>query len=416
MKINCSYTELVEVHKLIPNPKNPNVHPQKQIDRLAEIISFQGQRHPVIVSLRSGFVVVGHGRLAAIKKLGWEKVAVDYQDFENEAQEYAFVVADNAISEWATLDLSLVNAELGDLGPDFNLDQLGIENFKLEPAEKLAPHNGDDDHVPDVVHPITCKGDVWLLGENKRLMCGDSTMIDNLEKLFNGSRAHVTFTSPPYNAGKNIRGNFYENDSDDKDQNDYTQFLNDFTTNALLFTDFAFVNLQLLESNKKSLIEYQMSNIENLKDILIWNKKQYPPHINKGTFGCKWEYVFCFGQNGKGRAFPCEWQGKFSNVIETENNSGNEFAKEHRAGFPVAFPMWLLEKMDFAKSVYDPFMGTGTTFIAAERLNIGAFGMELDEKYCDIIIKRWEGFTQQKARLESTGQTYEELKIERERR
>lgn len=415
MKFNCSYDALVEVHQLVPNPKNPNVHPESQVERLAQILQYQGQRHPVIVSKRSGFIVVGHGRLMAIKKLGWEKCAVNYQDFENEAQEYSFVVSDNAIAEWATLDLSAINNELGDLGPDFDIDLLGIENFKLDPAEILPPGAAEDD-VPNVEHAITCKGDVWLLGENKRLLCGDSTMIDDVGKLFNGSRADITFTSPPYNAGKNIRGNFYENDSDDKNQNDYTQFLHDFTSNALMYSDFVFVNLQLLESNKKSLIEYQAVMVDNLKDVLIWNKKQYPPHINKGTFGCKWEYVFCFGQESKGRAFPCSWQGKFPNVIETENNSGNEFAKEHRAGFPVAFPVWLIEKMDFAKTVYDPFMGTGTTFIAAEKLNLGAFGMELDEKYCDIIIKRWEAFSNKKAILESTGQTYDELKEERNNR
>lgn len=139
MKINCSYDELVELHKIIPNPKNPNKHPEKQIERLAKIIDYQGQRHPVIVSKRSGFVVVGHGRLEAIKKLGWEKCAVNFQDFKDEAEEYAFIVSDNAIAEWAELDLSAINTEMLDLGPDFDVDLLGLENFTIEPADAELP-------------------------------------------------------------------------------------------------------------------------------------------------------------------------------------------------------------------------------------------------------------------------------------
>jgi Fe-S-cluster formation regulator IscX/YfhJ len=135
MKINCSHDELVDLHKIIPNPKNPNNHPENQIERLAKLIDYQGQRHPIIVSKRSGFVVAGHGRLAAIQKLQWEKAAVNYQDFESEAQEYAFIVSDNAISEWAELDLSEINKEMLDLGPDFDLDFLGLKDFVVDLAE-----------------------------------------------------------------------------------------------------------------------------------------------------------------------------------------------------------------------------------------------------------------------------------------
>lgn len=137
MKFNCSYTELVDIHKLVAHPKNPNKHTPEQIDRLAKIIDFQGQRHPVIVSKTSGFIVAGHGRLQSMQKLGWEKVAVDYQEFENEAQEYAFLVADNAIAEWSALDLSQINIDFLELGPELDLDQLGIRDFVVEPIEKL---------------------------------------------------------------------------------------------------------------------------------------------------------------------------------------------------------------------------------------------------------------------------------------
>lgn len=148
MKFRCSYTEAVEIHKLQPNPKNPNKHPEKQIDRLAEIIDYQGQRSPIIVSKRSGFIVKGHGRLEAIKKLGWKKAAVDYQDYENEAQEYADIVADNAIAEWAELDISQINQDFTDLGPDLDLEMLGLKQFTLDPLEDIDMDDSKSDDGP----------------------------------------------------------------------------------------------------------------------------------------------------------------------------------------------------------------------------------------------------------------------------
>jgi hypothetical protein len=127
----------VEVGSLKENPKNPNKHPEDQIERLAEIIRYQGFRHPIIVSNQSGFIVVGHGRLMAAKKLALTKVPVQFQDFESPEQEYAFVVSDNAVAGWADLDLSLINLELENLGPDFDIDLLGLKDFTLDVSDKI---------------------------------------------------------------------------------------------------------------------------------------------------------------------------------------------------------------------------------------------------------------------------------------
>ena len=200
-KINTAFQELIDIKspKIIPHPDNMNKHPKEQIERLAKLIQYQGQRHPIIISKRSGFIVAGHGRWEAMKLLAktdnWDQIAVDYQDFESEAQEYAFMTSDNAIAEWAELDLSAVNTKMLDLGPDFDVDLLGIKDFVIEPIEKFEPQ-ADEDEVPDVVHPITRRGDIWLLG-NHRLMCGDSTMIDDVEKLMNGEKFFV-YADPPY--------------------------------------------------------------------------------------------------------------------------------------------------------------------------------------------------------------------------
>lgn len=135
--IKCAYTELVDVSKLVPNPKNNNKHPKNQIERLAKIIDFQGQRAPVVVSNRSGFIVKGHGRLEAIKFLGWDKCAVDYQDYESEAQEYADMIADNQIATWAEFDNDMLLEELPNLEIDTDmLGMLDMPNINAEDNEQ----------------------------------------------------------------------------------------------------------------------------------------------------------------------------------------------------------------------------------------------------------------------------------------
>lgn len=147
MKFNCAYTELVDIHKLVQNPKNNNHHPKEQIDRLAKIIDYQGQRSPIVVSNRSGFIVKGHGRLEAIRKLGWGKAAVDYQDYESEAQEYADMTADNQIAMWAEFDNNMLMSEIPELG-DMDLDMLGMKDLKLDIDEVGMPELASGEKSP----------------------------------------------------------------------------------------------------------------------------------------------------------------------------------------------------------------------------------------------------------------------------
>ena len=129
--------KIVDIHSLILNPKNNNTHPKEQIERLEKLIKYQGFRNPVVVSNRSGFVVAGHGRIEAAKNIGFTEVPAMYQDFENEAEEYAYLTSDNAIQSWSALDLSKVNSEMLDFGPEFDIDLLGIKDFAIEPIEKF---------------------------------------------------------------------------------------------------------------------------------------------------------------------------------------------------------------------------------------------------------------------------------------
>lgn len=136
MEVQCAHTELVDIGTLIPNPRNPNKHPQAQIKLLAKIMKHQGWRSPIIVSTRSGFIVKGHGRLAAAQLNGWVKAPVDRQAYASEADEYADMVSDNKIAELAKSDMGMINMDVVDLGPDFDLDLLGIPDFVIELADK----------------------------------------------------------------------------------------------------------------------------------------------------------------------------------------------------------------------------------------------------------------------------------------
>ena len=145
----CEGIELVELHKLTPHPKNPNKHPKEQIERLVKVIDYQGFRNPLVVSNLSGFIVAGHGRLEAAKILKLDKVPVIFQDFENEAMEYAHLNADNALALWAELDLGQINTDFLDLGPDLDIDMLGIKDFVIEPMDIMLPDLGDGSD-PDI--------------------------------------------------------------------------------------------------------------------------------------------------------------------------------------------------------------------------------------------------------------------------
>ena len=151
MIVHCPHDRLVPVKELKAHPQNRNKHPQEQIERLAKILEYQGWRYPIKVSKRSGFITSGHGRLEAAKHLGLKEVPVSFQDYADESMEYADLQADNAIASWSELDLSAINADIGDLGPDFDIDLLGIENFVIEPADKVQD---DDLYTMKVESPV----------------------------------------------------------------------------------------------------------------------------------------------------------------------------------------------------------------------------------------------------------------------
>ena len=177
--IQAKEIKLVPISEIKLDPKNRNKHPKEQIERLAAIIEYQGFRNPVVISNRTGYLKAGEGRFLAAKKLKLKEIPATFQDFDSEEQETAYGISDNAISAWAELDLSGINADIPDLGENFNVDLLGIKNFSVEQIE--SEPGCDEDEVPEHVEPKTKLGDLYQLG-NHRLLCGDSTSIDAVEK------------------------------------------------------------------------------------------------------------------------------------------------------------------------------------------------------------------------------------------
>ena len=205
----CAHDAIVAIEKLIPNPKNPNTHPDAQIQALGRIIRQTGWRAPITVSKRSGFIVKGHGRLAAAKLEGLTEVPVDYQNYTNEAEEYADLVADNRIAELAEID----NKLLADIFADIDTGEIPMEltGYTDKEVESLvtglaeALHNDltEPDEIPEAPEGdgmITQKGDLWILGRH-RVVCGNSTDEDAMRLLLDGKHPEILLTDPPYCSG-----------------------------------------------------------------------------------------------------------------------------------------------------------------------------------------------------------------------
>jgi DNA modification methylase len=318
---------------------------------------------------------------------------------------------------WDDELLALEFEGLGEEGFDLELTGFTLDEIAgLSP--KITEGLTDEDAVPEVPEtPITKLGDVWLLGKH-RVMCGDSTSIDAVEKLMDGQKANMAFTSPPYNAGKSeaLSGNTHSGDNkygayqDDKTQSEYLDLLIGFTNAWIGFCEFMAVNLQQLAGNKTSFVDYMATYKGNLIDVCIWDKGHAAPAMAKNVLSSRFEYILLITEKkNPSRAIPgANFRGTVSNVYNGPPNRNNEFSKVHAATFPVGFPLWAIESFTSINAIVsDPFGGTGTTLIACEKTGRYARLMELDPKYVDVIVKRWQEFTGKKATLESTGLEFE---------
>lgn len=404
MQIRCSYDKVFPIAELKAkfNPKNRNKHPKEQLERLAKILKYQGARKSAVLSNLSGFLTAGHGRILAAEMAGWTEYPVDLQDYDTEEQEYADLQADNAVALWAELDLSGINADLGDLGPDFDIDMLGIKNFKIDVLEKEEDSNWDGSPP---VEPKTKPGDLYRLGDHL-LLCGDATMIDHVQRLMGGGvMADLVLTDPPYNVAvndeseeslraRNRRSDGLKIENDKMSEEDFRQFLlSTFSNYFAVMNPGAPIYVFYADSMTIPFMTTFMEAGFHFAQNCIWNKQQFV--MTRKDYHYKHEPVLYGWREGK--AHPWHTDRKQASVWNFDRPFKNEL-------HPTMKPIELLEYPIQNSSqpgavVLDLFGGSGSTLIACEKLRRKARLMELDPRYCDVIVKRWEEFTGEKAEL-----------------
>jgi hypothetical protein len=394
--------KIVSVEDLIPYALNSRTHSDQQVAQLAASIREFGFTNPVLVDEQNN-LIAGHGRLLAARKLKLDKVPAVVVTGLDDRKRRALVIADNKLALNAGWDEEALRVELEDLAGDFG-ELMGFSEDELvallkqdEGTEGLT----DEDAVPEVPkQPVTVEGDVWLLGRH-RIVCGDATNPTDWDKLSIGD-GFVLFTSPPYNTSgssklsgnkkSSDRGKFYDKFSDDLSSDEYANLLSETMSASLPHVEAMMFNVQPLAGAKRALLNWMNGVSSHLVDVITWDKGHAAPHIQPGIMASRFEWLVLLSrQENASRVVPfSSWQGKFSNVYQAPPQRNNEFASVHGATFPVHLPEFVIgDLMNRCRGVVDCFLGTGTTII-------------------------WQDFTGQQATLEATGQTYDELKAERE--
>lgn len=402
----------VSVEKLIPYARNSRTHSEAQVAKIAASIKEFGFLNPIITDGKNG-IVAGHGRVMAAQKLGLKELPVIEASHLTEAQKRAYVIADNRLALDAGWDNDMLKVELQELSDlDFDLSLTGFDEKELDGFLVPEPSAGltDEDAVPEAPErPVTVEGDIWVLGRH-RLMCGDSTSIEHLERLCDGQLVDMWLTDPPYNVayeGKTKDALTIKNDK--MDDGGFRQFLTDayIAADAVMKAGAVFY-IWHADSEGYNFRGAAKDAGWTVRQCLIWKKQT----MVMGRQDYHWKHEPCLYGWKDGAAHLWATDRKQTTILEFDRPSRNA---EHPTMKPVElFEYQMLNNTKGSDLVLDSFAGSGTTAIACEKHGRQARLMELDPKYCDVIIKRWQDFTGQEAVLESTGQTYLELKTDRE--
>lgn len=377
---------------IIPYAMNSRTHSDDQVAQVAASIKEFGFTNPILVD-EYGIIIAGHGRLMAAKKLGLDKVPTITLEGLTEAQRKAYVIADNKLALNAGWDEEALQAELERLKElDFDLELTGFDVDEL--AKLLEPEQveglTDEDDVPEVPdEPVTKEGDIWICG-NHRVMCGDSTSIDNIDKLMDGHKVNLIFTDPPYNVafnGRSGKHNVIKND--DLSEHEFDDFIKDTVdTIKAINADAYYVwcNWKFYGILQKQL---------DYKACIVWAKN-----------------VFGMGKGYRHQHEFCLFNGEVDKWIKNESDLWSikkDINYVHPTQKPVELSVRAFGNHVKYLNVLDMFGGSGSTLIGAQQTGRNAYLMELDPKYVDVIVKRWQDFTGRDATLESTGQTFNEV-------
>ena len=399
------------VADLIPYAANSRTHSDAQVAQIAASIKEFGWTNPILVA-GDDTIIAGHGRLLAARKLALVEVPVIVLDHLSKSQQRALVIADNQLALNAGWNMDMLKAEIEDLQlDDFDLSILGFDDKFLDGLLEPEPTAGltDEDAVPEVPEtPKTVLGDVWVLG-NHRLMCGDSTSVTAFDQLMDGTKADMIFTDPPYGmsygggraAGSTKKGALVKAHgmiiNDDLQGNDLIALVRDAiaTSSALmkeggaLYACFTWRTYAEFEAGLESCGH-------KVKACIVWDKKSIG--LGNSNYRPQHEFIFyCGGQ----------WYGDKSESDVWHMSRGATGKYVHPTQKPVELVERALSNSSKAGDVViDCFGGSGSTLIACEKNNRHSRLMELDPKYCDVIVNRWQDFTGKQAVHAETGETF----------
>lgn len=395
--------ENIAVSDLVPFAKNSRTHDDAQVAQIAASIREFGFTNPVLIDEVNG-IIAGHGRVMAARKLKLTEVPCIRLSHLSESQKRAYVIADNKLALNAGWDNAMLKLELADLKAlDFDLDLTGFNTDEIDAllAEKGTEGLTDPDDTPEPpIEPVTRLGDVWICGQH-RVMCGDSTSETAFFHLMSGLQADLVFTDPPYGMayeGGRGKKQFGMIKGDDAQGEDLVQLVRDALTTSKSASKSGAAGYVCFPWRTYAQFEQAMINSGwPITTCIVWDKKS----VGLGHQEYRPQHEFIFYSKGGA------WFG------DRSQSDVWQISRDKTTGYvhPTQKPVALIEKAmqnssKAGDAVIDCFGGSGTTLIAAEKNGRIARIMELDPKYVDVIVKRWEDFTGQKAVLESTGEPF----------
>ncbi|MBK5946394.1 DNA methylase N-4 [Rhodobacter veldkampii DSM 11550] len=410
----AAQVEMWQVADLVPYAKNARQHPPEQIEQIAASMERFGFTIPMLVA-EDGTIIAGHGRLMAAAQLGLAEVPVMVARGWSEEDRRLYTLADNRLAEIAEWDPEMLRIEIGELREDFGIEDMSLIGFSAEDLAEILPDAlidttgglTDPDDVPEVPEaPVTRPGDVWVMGKH-RLLCGDSTVSTDVQKVLGDVKADLCFCDPPYNvdyaggvgAEKAGKGRRIKNDALG---DGFGQFLYDACVLINAHTDGA-VYICMSSSELQTLQAAFKSAGGHWSTFIIWAKDRFT--LGRADYQRQYEPILYGWPEGVKRHWCGDRdQGDVWNIERPHKNDLH----------PTMKPVSLVERAIRNSSrkgdlVFDPFGGSGTTLIAAEKAGRHASLIELDPKYVDVIVRRWQEFTGETAVLESSGQSFDDL-------
>ena len=375
---------LADVSELIPYVRNARTHSEAQVAQIAASIREFGFLSPILVA-EDNTILAGHGRLAAAQKLGLKKVPCVKENHLTETQKRAYIIADNKLSLNAGWDNELLAVELSELeGADFNLDLLGFDEAELSSIFDADKDVNEDDFdvEKELEEPCFSKtGDIWTLGRH-RVICGDATKLETYKTLLENTKVNLVVTDPPYNV--NYEGSAGKIKNDNMEDDKFYQFLfNSFVNMEQAMADDASIYVFHADTEGLNFRKAFQDAGFYLSGCCIWKK----PSLVLGRSPYQWQHEPClYGWKKKGKH---KWYAgrKETSVWEFEKSKKNA---DHPTMKPIALLAYPIKNSSMTNSlVLDPFAGSGSTLIACEQTGRICYAIELDEKYCDVIVKRY---------------------------